>query len=92
MFTLWKRAADYLNLLDEDGLLVMTRWLQTPPSESARLFGMMAQALEEKGLDPDAASHCFPQFAHHDQHWPSLKPFDEEAYNNIAAISGSKRV
>ncbi|MFN2107635.1 MAG: hypothetical protein ACK2UJ_22345 [Candidatus Promineifilaceae bacterium] len=43
---------DYLNLLDENGLLVMTRWLQTPPSESGRLFAMIAQALEQKGLDP----------------------------------------
>ncbi|MEJ2751342.1 MAG: hypothetical protein P8169_01450 [Chloroflexota bacterium] len=43
---------DYLNLLDENGLLVMTRWLQTPPSESGRLFAMIAQALEQKGLEP----------------------------------------
>lgn len=43
---------DYLNLLDDDGLLMMTRWLQTPPSESGRLFGMVAQAVAQKGLDP----------------------------------------
>lgn len=43
---------DYLNLLDQDGFLVMTRWLQTPPSESGRLFGMIVQALEKRGLNP----------------------------------------
>ncbi len=43
---------DYLDLLDERGLLVMTRWLQTPPSESGRLFAMITEALDQKGLDP----------------------------------------
>ncbi len=43
---------DYLRALEEGGLLVVTRWLQTPPSESARLFGTVAAALEESGRDP----------------------------------------
>jgi hypothetical protein len=44
--------ADYLETLDPDGLLVVTRWLQTPPSESARVFGALADALASHGADP----------------------------------------
>lgn len=43
---------DYLNTLEDDGLLMVTRWLQTPPSESGRTFGAIAAALEKRGLDP----------------------------------------
>lgn len=43
---------DYLRVLEEGGLLMVTRWLQTPPSESARLFGTIAEALLASGRDP----------------------------------------
>jgi hypothetical protein len=43
---------DYLDTLAEDGLLVVTRWAQTPPSESARTFAAMAEALATRGVDP----------------------------------------
>jgi len=43
---------DYLNTLEDDGLLMVTRWLQTPPSESGRTFGAITAALEKRGLDP----------------------------------------
>jgi len=43
---------DYLAVLEEDGLLVVTRWLQWPPSEAPRTFGMLAAALRAEGLDP----------------------------------------
>jgi hypothetical protein len=43
---------DYLALLKPDGLLVATRWLQTPPSESGRLFAALASALRATGGDP----------------------------------------
>lgn len=43
---------DYLSRLDEDGLLVVTRWLQTPPSESVRAFALAVEALERLGWDP----------------------------------------
>ena len=46
---------DYLRTLADGGLLFVSRWLQTPPSESARLFGTVAAALAESGRDP--ASH-----------------------------------
>lgn len=43
---------DYFRMLDDQGLLVVTRWLQSPPSESARAFGAMVAALEREGFDP----------------------------------------
>lgn len=45
---------DYLGALDGDGLLVVTRWLQWPPSEAPRTFGTVAAALRAEGLDPAA--------------------------------------
>jgi hypothetical protein len=42
---------DYFGMLGPDGLLVATRWQQTPPSESARLFATMATAVSELGGD-----------------------------------------
>ena len=42
--------------LDEDGILVATRWLQTPPSESVRLLATLASALERAGVT-DPAQH-----------------------------------
>ncbi len=43
---------DYLGVLDEEGLLVVTRWLQAPPSECLRTFATMVEALRRLGLDP----------------------------------------
>jgi len=46
---------DYMQTLNDNGLLVVTRWLQTPPSESGRIFGSMVAAL--KNADLDAQKH-----------------------------------
>ena len=43
---------DALNNLHPGGMLVATRWLQTPPSEFLRLFATAVTALENFGLDP----------------------------------------
>lgn len=40
----------YLGLAGEEGVLVVTRWLQTPPSESLRTLGLILEALG--GRDP----------------------------------------
>lgn len=50
---------DYLRALEEGGLLVVTRWLQTPPSEETRLFGTVAEALAGSGRDPKAHLAAF---------------------------------
>jgi hypothetical protein len=43
-------VGDYLDRLSPDGLLVLTRWLQTPPSESLRVLATVVAALERKGV------------------------------------------
>ena len=44
--------ADYLRLLKPGGMLVVQRWLQTPPSESIRAWTLAATALAELGGTP----------------------------------------
>jgi hypothetical protein len=39
---------DYLNHLNDDGILVMSRWLQLPPSEEIRGGALAISALEEQ--------------------------------------------
>ena len=41
-----------LGVLKPDGILVVQRWLQIPPSEWLRAFALAVTALEEEGLDP----------------------------------------
>ena len=43
---------DALERLEPEGLLVVTRWLQMPPSESLRAFAIAVTALERSGADP----------------------------------------
>jgi hypothetical protein len=52
-YTLTQEAFDdYVARLDEGGLLVVTRWLQEPPSEELRAFGLTLSAARRAGLDP----------------------------------------
>jgi hypothetical protein len=44
--------ADYLALLEPDGVLVVQRWLQTPPSESLRAWALAVEAMERRGYRP----------------------------------------
>jgi spermidine synthase len=48
--------ADLLDRLKPDGLLLATRWLQTPPAESPRTLGIIVEALRARGVD-DPARH-----------------------------------
>ena len=43
---------DALRVLKPGGLLVVTRWLQMPPSESLRAFALAVTALERSGMIP----------------------------------------
>jgi hypothetical protein len=42
--------SDTLARLDPDGILLINRWLQNPPSEDLRAFALAAAALERQGL------------------------------------------
>ncbi|MBN1964321.1 MAG: hypothetical protein JW910_06725 [Anaerolineae bacterium] len=50
----------YLRLAGDDGLFVMTRWLQSPPSESLRVLGIILEALDSD--DPLAQIVVFRSF------------------------------
>lgn len=50
---------DALERLNSDGLLVVTRWLQDPPSEDLRAFALAVTALEKTGGDPRAQIVAF---------------------------------
>lgn len=45
---------DALARLKPEGLFVVTRWLQSPPSEELRAFALAVTALEQNSLDPAA--------------------------------------
>jgi hypothetical protein len=45
---------DSLARLSPNGLLVMTRWLQDPPSEGLRTFALAVTALESNGANPQS--------------------------------------
>jgi spermidine synthase len=44
--------SDALTKLNQDGVLVITRWLQNPPSEDLRTFALAVETLEMMHLDP----------------------------------------
>ncbi|MEJ5311634.1 MAG: hypothetical protein WHX52_17880 [Anaerolineae bacterium] len=54
---------DYLYALAPDGVLVVTRWLQTPPSESLRAFALAVTAVERTGGDPAQQIVAFRGYA-----------------------------
>lgn len=54
---------DYLRTLAPGGLLVVTRWLQTPPSESLRAFALAITAVEQAGGDPARQIVAFRGYA-----------------------------
>jgi hypothetical protein len=46
---------DYLARLDDGGLLVVTRWLQVPPSEAIRAFALAVEAVARTGGNPETS-------------------------------------
>ncbi|MGC9522419.1 MAG: hypothetical protein ACP5HG_11135 [Anaerolineae bacterium] len=54
---------DYLTRLTPDGVLVVSRWVQTPPSESLRAFALAVTAVEAEGGDPSQQIVAFRGYA-----------------------------
>lgn len=52
----------YLSILRDDGVLVVSRWLQTPPSECVRTLGLILEALD--AADPIQHIVAFRSFQH----------------------------
>lgn len=53
---------DYLDLLRPEGVFVVTRWLQTPPSEEVRTLGLILAALDPLTDDPARHIVAFRSF------------------------------
>jgi hypothetical protein len=54
---------DYLGRLRPGGLLVVTRWLQVPPSEELRALALAVTAVEQAGGDPARQIVAFRGYA-----------------------------
>jgi hypothetical protein len=52
----------YFDRLDGGGMLIVTRWLQTPPSEELRTLGLIIAGLERHGGDPAQQIIAFRTF------------------------------
>ncbi len=53
---------DYLDLLRPEGMFVVTRWLQNPPSEEVRTLGLILAALDPLTADPAQHVVAFRSF------------------------------
>ncbi len=53
---------DYLERLNPAGILVFTRWIQSPPSESLRAFATILTALESQGGHPQEQVAAFRSY------------------------------
>ncbi len=81
--------ADYLALLDENGLLLVTRWLQVPPSEAIRAFALAVEAAEQTGGDPQlsiAALRSYQQMLI----LVRRGPFTENELEDVRAFAASR--
>jgi spermidine synthase len=76
--------------LAPDGLLVAERWLQLPPTESLRLWGIAVEALRRNGVeDPDAHLIALRSFQT-SLVIASRKPFTAEELSQIQELAAAR--
>ncbi|MGC9468697.1 MAG: hypothetical protein ACP5HS_08900 [Anaerolineae bacterium] len=73
---------DYLSCLVPEGVFVVSRWVQTPPSESLRTFALIISALEEAGGDPTTQVVAFRGYAMM-TYLVKVRPFSEAELGEI---------
>jgi len=78
-----------LEHLNPEGLLVTTRWLQTPPSEYLRTFALAVSALEKLGLEPEERIVAFRGF-NIGVLLAKLSPFTTQELSAIRAFAASR--
>jgi hypothetical protein len=78
-----------LEHLNPEGLLVTTRWLQTPPSEYLRTFALAVSALEKLGLEPAERIVAFRGF-NIGVLLAKLSPFTTQELSAIRAFAASR--
>ncbi len=80
---------DYLGQLRPTGLLVVSRWLQMPPSESLRAFALAVTAVEQLGGDPAAQIVAFRGYAMMTL-LVSRAPFTAEELSTVRAFAEAR--
>ena len=78
-----------LDRLGSGGVLVLSRWLQVPPSEFLRAFILAVEALEENGLEPSQRIAALRGY-NLGTLFVSNTPFTEEDLNEIRAFAESR--
>lgn len=84
--------------LKPDGILVVTRWMQKPPSEELKIFALVLSAIEESGGVPDAQIAAFRGYntvtilakkqPFSEQEWTAIYNFCEEKAFDLVYAQG----
>lgn len=77
---------DSMDRLTPNGMLVVTRWLQMPPSEWLRVFILAVTTLEERGLDPGQRIVGFRNF-NTGVLLIKIQPFTEEELSTVRSFA-----
>ena len=80
---------DTLAKLKPEGIFVLTRWLQNPPSEDLRTFALAVEALERQGLDPRERVVAFRGY-NTATFLVKTSPFDEMEIRLIQQFAGER--
>ncbi|MDR7573597.1 MAG: hypothetical protein QN194_11825 [Armatimonadota bacterium] len=81
---------DLIDRLTADGILVVTRWLQQPPSEEVKVWAAAAVALEQLGLAP-AAHLAAVRSLHTATLFLGRRPWTAAEVARLAAFAASRR-
>lgn len=81
--------ADYLDLLTPHGVLIVTRWLQNPPSEDLRTLALIVEALERRGGDPARQIAAFRSFQTM-TFLVRVRPFSVDELEQLVAAAGER--
>jgi hypothetical protein len=71
------------NLLERDGLLVITRWLGTPPSESARVWATLLSAMRASGVDDPSSQLIAYRGMRTATMIAARRPFNSEEFKKV---------
>ena len=81
---------DLVARLSPDGVLIVTRWLQQPPSEEVKVWAAAAAALEQLGLTP-AAHLAAIRSLNTTAMLASRRPWTPEGVARLAGFAASRR-
>ncbi len=77
--------------LEPDGLLVAERWLQLPPTESLRLWGIAAEALRRGGVEGPGAHLIALRSFQTSLMMASQRPFTPDELRQVQDFAGARQ-